>query len=116
MDFISIATLNSLQIIRLWDKNNEKLLLRNWKEVEIMQFTGLYDKNEGEIYEGDMVYRETFSEDDPACGCYGERSEIVFDDGCFKMKHDSNDMDILFEWNNQIKIIGNIHQKPELIT
>jgi len=76
-------------------------------ESDFEQFTGLHDKNGKEIYEGDIILNPLYEEpyvveyaenlagyvgwgDDRICGCY-----LITDEN--------------------IKIIGNIHENPELI-
>lgn len=68
--------------------------------VEVMQFTGLYDKNGKEIYEGDII------EDN-----LGTRyiCHLLEPDKIIRQpKSNSN----FFKWN---KIIGNIYENPELL-
>ena len=72
--------------------------------LELMQFTGLKDKNKKEIYEGDIVE----STDKTA------RYEIVFLEGSYmarsiKLKDYYDDISMFH------KVIGNIYENPELI-
>ena len=85
-----------------------------WEQFELMQFTGIHDKNGKEIFENDIVCW-TFNEK--------QKNEIVFYEGCFG---NFNIMGINKEYREFIPIckiraehmivIGNIYQDPELLT
>lgn len=75
------------------------------ENVEIMQYTGLKDKNGKEIYEGDVVEGQKD---------FYPRSVIGFEDGSFVIKQTP-----LAKWkvsHFELKVIGNIYESPELIT
>ena len=72
------------------------------KDLPIMQFTGLFDKNGREIYEGDVVREE-----------HNSRYEVVFEEGRFQKKCNSG-LYVLQNTHYQ-EILGNIYQNPELI-
>lgn len=84
------------------------------KRFEIMQYTGLLDKNGKEIYEGDIVMANT-----PYCT--KDPKEIVWDDkrAGFFMKADfvAYDPKNLYKLSGfKMEVIGNIHENPELLT
>ncbi len=92
------------------------------------QFTGLYDKNGKEIYEGDIVNYFIEDEDEPDGG-FSVCSQVKNISGCWVLKgigidkDDSTDdkfidySELLCEEldNYEISIIGNIYENPELI-
>lgn len=75
----------------------------------LMQYTGLKDKNGKEIYEGDVV----------SSGA-GRVKEVVFNQSEFKtsiaLKSTTGSLiDIGTNASNEIEVIGNIYEKPELL-
>lgn len=85
-------------------------------EFIIEQYTGLKDKNGKEIYEGDIVEEKIDTGDYDIDGTY--RYKVVWDDDMLCWSLDPNATSIhkdLWECNQSIKVIGNIHENPELL-
>ena len=78
----------------------------------IGQYTGLTDKNGRKIFEGDIVEgnSEYFTYTHP----YGK---VVYDGGQYLISFDDvlEDIECLGAWANDVEIIGNIYDNPELL-
>lgn len=101
-----------------FDENREITFLAVWNEeyglqeaepithFELMQYTGLRDKDGKEIYEGDIVRSN-----------YGNLVKVVFTKGSFKIASlvSPNRNLCLLEYPQFVKVIGNIYENPELL-
>jgi uncharacterized phage protein (TIGR01671 family) len=78
----------------------------NWDEFPyiLMQSTGLKDKNGVEIFEGDIGWDDHQE----------VRGQVIFENGAFKYEWENISED-LFEVTDDIEIVGNIHENPELL-
>jgi len=74
-------------------------------EIDILQFTGLKDKNGKEIYEGDVLSNIKFKDGSG----YETQQEVYFENGCFGIG-----MGELFRVK-ECEVIGNIYKNPELM-
>ena len=71
------------------------------------QCTGMKDKNGKLIYEGDIVEAYDYTI---------EHSQVVWDKGCYVLKSKDVAMyEHLSSYEKKFKIIGNIHENPELL-
>ena len=116
---------------RAWDKVNKKMIggfgidstfgyafIKDFDlgeeyilECEIMQFTGLTDKNGKEIYEGDIVVGIHYEDFDTGIGINTLSEECK----PFEVKWDEN----VYGWNlygsDDFRVIGNIYEIPNLL-
>lgn len=112
---------------RAWDKENKKMMkvsslsLENkeiavrengtyhffrMKNLELMQYTGIKDKNGKEIYEGDIYH----------VGDKKIKYLVVWFDSGFEGKQlRSTSYAGLKSWVKDIEILGNIYENPELL-
>jgi uncharacterized phage protein (TIGR01671 family) len=84
----------------------------------IMQTTGVHDKNEVEIYEGDIV---SFAKgvldrlNEKRGQIVWDKKEYVILNELGYLSHHSH-QDELWGWHDWIEVIGNIYENPELLT
>lgn len=89
---------------------------REFKEsiegVEIMQFTGLHDKNGKEIFEGDIVRRNA--------GSWPEIGKVHYQDCSFVLDRINEKNCEWIEWPaeyfSDCEVLGNIYENPTLLS
>lgn len=74
-------------------------------EFELMQYTGLKDKNGKEIYEGDIVYIPQWH----------RKYQVIFEGGMFKVQGWSSLSLATAKGEISCEVIGNIYENPELL-
>jgi len=103
---------------RAWDKENKTMIdmhameyfahteTRNQVRFDLMQYTGLHDKNGKEIYEGDI---------------FNDKSRVVWGFCAWGREHKDNTAAPSFsqiadyEGRIKLEVIGNIYENPELL-
>lgn len=110
--------INGARVISLAEMNRYNNNHTRWHtDVELLQSTGLKDKNGVEIYEGDVLELPVAIDTETLKG------EVVFEDGVFGIK------DVLYGWGfeiglaplieivlaKKVVIVGNIYEHPYLL-
>ena len=80
------------------------------------EYSEILDKESNPIYEGDIVKVESLQPDSFGKECIGI---VIYEEGCFWLKRADNphvkQTLRMTELENNIEIIGNIHDNPELL-
>ena len=81
------------------------------RKMELMQYTGLKDKNGIKIYEGDIVNCIEYE----CCGYIGWNDSeagfylnVLMEDGRYEEEQ-------LYDYVDELEVIGNIYENPELL-
>ena len=96
------------KVTYLLERVGHLLSIRHEKfnDIELMQYTGLKDKNEKEIYEGDIFHigskKILYVVEWIDCGLKGRQIKNISWIG-------------LDYWKDDIEVIGNIYENPELL-
>lgn len=106
--------IKSVNAMSDWDtilKECDRFSLLHDPNFELMQFTGLKDKNDKEIFEGDVIKMWPTDEPDIV-----EVAIIDFVDGAFCATFDDEgtDSELLVDLK-PLEIIGNIYENKELL-
>ena len=97
------------KVTYLLERVGHLLSIRDAKfnDVELMQYSGLKDKNNKEIYEGDIVT------------LHNGKYKVIFNskEARFVLRDDEFEMNIPFTNNNnkRMEVVGNIYENPELM-
>lgn len=93
----------------------------NFDEIELMQFTGLYDKNKVPIYEGDIVIFEDceMSSESGYGDTFINQGVVEYNNEncCFNVTERITVelVDVLYKDNETLEVIGNIYDNPDLL-
>lgn len=97
-----------------FETKGEGQSLDRWNDILVMQYIGLKDKNDKDIYHGDII---TIKHPHKDRSFTGKVEYFGYRFGCkdFYFSHFDIPNDIFSEGTEYIEVIGNIYENPELI-
>lgn len=95
--------------LRLWDEETELDFECSFEDVELMQYTGLKDKNDKEIYEGYIVHFKTLRSKE-----YIGEVKSYEDAASFFVVAKEHYMECLDDVYD-LEVLGNIYENKELL-
>ena len=86
-------------------------------EFELMQYTGLKDKQGKEIYEGDILWNCEYDEDHCIGEVYYDVDENTHSGFLIRtpIKNSLPEVNCFEDFGCEMEVIGNIHENPELM-
>ena len=101
------------RVIVEFDKDENELSYDVYPET-VGQFTGLYDKNGKEIYEGDIGKTKEYGKflGDKNFSGY-DHFEVLLENGGFRLENEERIFNLTN--NSHIEVIGNVHDNPSLL-
>lgn len=115
---VKVNAVYSENAIGFWDNMSYKKVTKNHYNFELMQFIGSKDKNDNEIYEGDIVKDEAGRIYLVKFGIYEREFErfIMSGNGWHLERLKENKIDypsmVIGDW---FEVIGNCFENPELL-
>ena len=92
-----------------YENNRQEIRGAYFEDIELMQYTGLKDKNNKEIYEGDILSN----------GNDEKLYKIIFENGSFRAEFkgdfEEHSFDLIDVVAQGCEIVGNIYENPELL-
>lgn len=109
-----VEKFKEMYIVKMIDLQKEiayfdKYNYRSFYDIDPMQYTGLKDKNNKEIYEGDIL----------SDGNNEKPYKVIFENGSFRAEFEGDFEEYSFDLINIVaqgcEVVGNIYENPELM-
>lgn len=92
-----------------YENNRQEIIGAYFEDIELMQYTGLKDKNNKEIYEGDIL----------SDGNDEKPYKVIFENGSFRAEFEGDFEEYSFDLIDVVaqgcEVVGNIYENSELL-